>query len=432
MKPTFSSCLLLVGLYTVALCHQRPRYRNRQGDAKGTYYPEHSSHWEEASSLKNKTFVKLVFSNADFAFSFYKMVTSEAKDKNIFFSPISISASFAMLALGAKAVTLTQILEGLAFNLKKTREQEIHEGFCQLIHMLNRSNSEFQLSLGSAVFIEETLKPLQKFLDDVKSFYESEVFSTDFNNSVGAESQINSYIEEKTNGKIVKLVENLDPLTAMVLINYVFFKAHWEKPFSTALTKQEDFFVDQKTSIKVDMMYRKGYYRNYFDEDLSCWLVQIPYNGNVAALFVLPDEGKMKQVEDALLKRTVTKWEKSLQDRKIHLHIPKFSISGTYDVKKIVQQMGMVNLFTEQADLSGITEEPGLMVSKVIHRAMLNVHENGTEAAGATVKEITWRSGDFPRPPRVRFNRPFLLMILDKFTHTVLFIGKIVNPQKND
>ncbi|NXM32307.1 A1AT2 antiproteinase, partial [Oxyruncus cristatus] len=263
--------------------------------------------------VKNKTFVKLVLSNADFAFSFYKLVASEATDQNIFFSPISISASFAMLALGAKSATLTQILEGLAFNLKKTQELEIHDNFCQLLHMLNRSDSEFQLSLGNALFIEETLKPVQKFLDDVKSFYESEVFSSDFNNSVGTENQINSYIEEKTNGKIVKLVENLDPLTAMVLVNYVFFRAYWEKPFSTLYTRQEDFFVDQKTSVKVDMMYRKGYYRNYFDEELSCWLVQIPYKGDVASLFVLPDEGKMKQVEDALLKKTVSKWEKFLQ-----------------------------------------------------------------------------------------------------------------------
>ncbi|NWX81430.1 A1AT2 antiproteinase, partial [Nothoprocta ornata] len=262
---------------------------------------------------KNKTLVNLAPSNADFAFAFYKLVTSEANDQNIFFSPISISTSFAMLALGAKAATLRQVLEGLAFNLKKTEEQEIHEGFCQLLHMLNCSESDLQLSLGSALFIEEMRKPLQKFLNDVTRFYESKVFSIDFNNSSGAVNQINNYIKEKTNGKIVNLVEDLDPLTAMVLVNYVFFKAHWEKPFSTLNTKQENFYVDKNTSVKVDMMYRKGYYRNYYDEELSCWLVEIPYNGNAAALFVLPSEGKMKKVEDALSKRTVSRWEKILR-----------------------------------------------------------------------------------------------------------------------
>lgn len=122
MKPNFSLCLLLSGLYTVAHCHQHPRYPSKQDDPKGTYYPGHSSHGEGVYPIKNSTFGKLVSSNADFAFSFYKLIASQATDRNIFFSPISISASFAMLPLGAKSATLTQILEGLAFNLEKTRE----------------------------------------------------------------------------------------------------------------------------------------------------------------------------------------------------------------------------------------------------------------------------------------------------------------------
>uniref|UniRef100_A0A8D0HPQ3 Serpin domain-containing protein n=1 Tax=Sphenodon punctatus TaxID=8508 RepID=A0A8D0HPQ3_SPHPU len=387
----------------------------------------HAAHKQEthaAPASKNMTCHKIAPSNANFAFRFYKQIAAEADAKNVFFSPVSISTAFAMLTLGAKSTTQSQIYEGLAFNLTEIEEQEIHEGFHHLIQMFSLSDSEILLNMGNALFIDEKLKLLPKFLDDIKSFYASEGFSSNFTDSAEAEKQINDYIKKKTKGEIVDLVKNLGPDTVMVLVNYILFKgktSYWEHPFNYENTREEDFFVDGKTSVKVDMMYQESYYRSLNDKHLSCSVVELPYKGSAKALFILPDEGKMKQVEDALFAGLLC------TGLRISLYIPRFSISGTYDIKEIFQRMGVTEVFTDQADLSGITGSPELKVSKAIHRAHLNVHENGTEAAATTVLEISLYSV----PPVIKLNRPFLFFIVEETTHSVLFMGKVVNPTEN-
>ncbi|NXC69663.1 A1AT2 antiproteinase, partial [Anhinga anhinga] len=377
---------------------------------------------------ENLAHVKIAPSNADFAFRFYKQVREEVGNKNILFSPLSISTAFAMLSLGARSNTLRQLHKGLAFNLTEMEEQEIHEGFQHLLQLLNDPHREVQLSMGNALFIDDRLKLLQKFLDDVTNFYYSEAISNNFQNSPEAIKKINNYIETKTHGKIVGLFKSLEPDTIMVLVNYIFFKGYWERPFNSLVTRDDDFFLDAKNSVKVKMMYQNKAFNIYRDENLSCWVVEIPYKGNAAALFVLPDEGTMRQVEDAMLKETVSNWMQSLEERKIYLHLPKFSISSAYDVRSLFEKMGVTEVFSDQADLSGVAENTLLKVSKAIHKAMVDVSENGTEAAAVTAMELEPLTASIPAPPRIRFNRPFLIMIVDKTTRGILFMGKIVNP----
>ncbi|XP_053545331.1 alpha-1-antiproteinase [Bombina bombina] len=204
------------------------------------------------------------------------------------------------------------------------------------------------------------------------------------------------------------------------------FRGKWQNPFQEEFTEEGDIHVDENTVVKVPMMYRKGNYRVVHDRDLGCHVVEIPYKGNATAWFILPDEGKFKAVEEALGKPTAKKWLKDFSSRLINLWIPKFSISTTLDLIPEFKQLGVTDLFSDETDLSGITGESTLKVSKAVHRAELSVDERGTEAAGATVVEAV----PMMLPPSIKFNRPFFLTIYNATTESLLFLAKIVDPLK--
>ncbi|NWW39784.1 A1AT protein, partial [Panurus biarmicus] len=379
-------------------------------------------HSHERDPLKSCQ--RIVSSNTDFAFQFYRQATTQEPGKNIFFSPVSISTALALLALGSRGTSQAQVLEGLAFNLTNIQKEEIHDGFRQLLLLLNRPGSQVQLSMGNILFMDKHLKPTKTFLKDIKELYRGKAVSSSFQNSTEAKKEINDYVKNKTHGNINQILDDLDPNTLMVIVNYIYFKAYWENPFNIKGTRKDYFHVNAKTSVEVEMMIRDGFYKAYSDRKLSCKVVQIPYKGDVAALFILPNKGKMKQLERALTENTVSKWERSLQRWRMELHIPKLSISGTYDLKRILMNLGVTDVFSNWADLSGITGKPDVKVSEATHKALLKIHENGTEAAGASSIDFLPHSV----PPIVKFNHPFLLLIVDQYTQSILFMGKIVNP----
>ncbi|KAM6133984.1 LOW QUALITY PROTEIN: serine protease inhibitor A3M-like [Phoenicopterus ruber ruber] len=409
MKYLLCLCLLLAVLCAVTHCHHEEVCH----EVDNTNLPDERNLLTHNCDKKG--------SNYGFVFIFYKQAISKEAE-NVFFSPMSISTAFAMLAVGAKSTTLSQIFEGLGFDgLTETRIHDIHESFHKVLAVLNCTDVNITLNIGNALFTADGYEPQQTFLQNTKQYYDAEFFSSNFLKPEEAKKQINGYVEGKTKGKIPELIGHLDPSTVLVLVNYIYFKAAWET-FDPLRTYEDDFFVNTNASVKVNMMQRDSNYNSYYDQ-ASCEVVELLYKGTARALLILPDDGKMKQVEDSLSKETVCKWDNRLETRRLNLQLPKISISGSYDVKKLFKD-GITEVFSGNADLSGISGSRLLLFPAAVHKALLDVDEAGTEAAGATAIILT----RVLRPSvTIKFNRPFIILISDS-TGTTLSWGKIVDP----
>lgn len=363
---------------------------------------------------------------ADFAFSLYRELVHQSNTSNIFFSPMSITTAFAMLSLGSKGDTRKQILEGLEFNLTQIPEADIHKAFHHLLQTLNRPDSELQLNTGNGLFVNNNLKLVEKFLEEAKNNYHSEAFSVNFADSEEAKKVINDYVEKGTQGKIVDLMKHLDEDTVFALVNYIFFKGKWKKPFNPEHTRDADFHVDKSTTVKVPMMNRLGMFDMHYCSTLSSWVLMMDYLGNATAIFLLPDDGKMQHLEQTLTKDIISRFLLNRQTRSAILYFPKLSISGTYNLKTLLSSLGITRVFNNDADLSGITEDAPLKLSQAVHKAVLTLDERGTEAAGVTVVEAVPMS----MPPQVKFDHPFIFMIVESETQSPLFVGKVIDPTR--
>ncbi|KAE8586331.1 hypothetical protein XENTR_v10021633 [Xenopus tropicalis] len=368
--------------------------------------------------------------NIDFALNLYKhLVTKtqaekESTQKNIVFSPLSILTAFSMLLLGAKSESHQQILSGLSLNQTQVPEEDMHEAFEHLLQVLNRPKSDLQVKIGNAVFVEDTLKILDSFVQEIEHHYHAEIFPSHFKNPAEAEKQINDFVNNKTEGRIQELVKDLSEATKLVVINFILFNAEWQNPFSSFFTHSRQFSVDENTTVEVQMMSKTDLYQFYKDEKIPCSVLQLPYKNNASMLIIVPELGKIHEVEEALSVETLKRWTSSAEKSFFELFLPKFSISSSLKLKDILTDMGMGIIFTDAADFSGISENSRLKLSKVVHKAVLNVAENGTEAAAASAVEGVLTS------LMVQFvvDKPFITLICSQEPYSILFMSRVIDP----
>ncbi|EPQ01464.1 Serpin A12 [Myotis brandtii] len=406
-----------------------------EGLRKPSFSPKnHGAVTRDQEQQGRRAAQELARRNVGFGFELYKRMASTGPSKNIFFSPMSISTAFAMLSLGAQNSTLAEIQQGL--NFRNMPEKDLHEGFHYLIQRLNQKTEGLQLSLENTLFLDRKLRPEKRFMADAKNLYNADSVPTNFQDIKNTQKQINDYVSQKTQGKINNLVKDIDPGTVMLLVNCLYFRGHshrfvllqsearWLHEFDPKSTKEEDFFLDENRPVKVPMMFHGGMYAMGYDEQLGCTVLEMPYFHNITATFVLPDKGNMRRVEEALKLDTFDRWKKLITRRVVDVSLPRFSITGTYDLKKTLSYLGITKIFQEHGDLIRIVPNRSLKVGEAVHKAKLKIDEKGAEgAAGSGMQTLPME-----RPLTFKLNRAFLLMIAENLTPTMLFMGKITNP----
>ncbi|XP_068960372.1 serpin A11-like [Petaurus breviceps papuanus] len=411
--------MLVAGILAVVHCQPLP---DCEGNNKTEIYLQDETHSETPLPCH-----KISTSNTIFALRLYKELTSAAPNENIFFSPVSISMALAMLSLGTQATVQTQILEGLGFNLTEIPESEIYKSFQHLIHKLNLSSKKHELKVGSFMILDKQLKPLHEWHSN-KELYEDTTFTINFTNFFSTRTQINKYIENQTYGKIREFLQDFTQDAVMVLVNSIFFKAKWMHPFKHYWVKKRLSSSADEKILRPAMMHQKAQHRFLYDKELACIVLQMEYIEDVLILLVLPDEGKMGQVEDSLKPETLKKWNKLLLPSLLNLQLPKFSISGAYSLEEILPKMGFSSIFSPEVNLSNITEPPRLTISKLLHQVAVDMNEKGTKAAATSTFLSQPETLSQASPLTVHFDRPFLLLIWEVSAQSLLFLGKIITP----
>ncbi|XP_037537067.1 serine protease inhibitor A3K [Nematolebias whitei] len=389
---------------------------------RGDHHAGHAKETQDTSADSNNR-ILVTSANKEFAFHLYRKLSglSGSQGKNIFFSPVSVSLALAALSVGARGETHQQIFNGLGFNSSQLSQSDVDQAFCSL---LANTMSHEDINAGTAVFVDNLFKPRPEFLDVLKQSYLSEGFNVDFTKATDTANTINKYVSDKTNGKIDKLVDSLDPSTVMYLLSYIYYKGKWEIPFNPARTMQDEFHIDETNKVPVQMMkMTERHFKTYYDQAINTSVLHLPFNNSFSMLLMLPDN--MTLLENIISPAHVTKWMKWMKPREYNLYVPKFSTKTSYVLNDVLKEMGMTDMFAH-ANLRGISEEQNLTVSGVVHQAALDVDEAGATAAAAT--GISIRLLSLRIVPDLKFNRSFMLFILERSTKNILFMGKIVNP----
>lgn len=372
-----------------------------------------------------------VEANLQFGFRLLHELDERREAPNLFFSPLSASLALTMVLNGARNETYRQMAHALGYGEQPV--ERINTENALLLHLLRSPDPKTETLVANSLWVQQGFSLLPSFLQACQKHYEAEVDSVDFmQDREGAAERINGWVKQNTKGLIPKLFEPSDfsPLTRLVVVNTLYFKGKWQKPFDKQATREEEFHLEGGKVKRVPMMHQSGKF-DYLRGD-GFQAVALPYGaGELSFYLFLPDEGRSLQ---AFLKELTTErwaqWLKGFKPMEGDVGLPRFRIEATYPLKEPLQAMGITDAFDpEKADLSGVAPltDGRLFITKALQKAVVEVDEEGTKAAAATGVVVSVTAYN-PNRFTLIANRPFFFIIRHNATGAILFMGIVREP----
>lgn len=356
-----------------------------------------------------------------FSFDLLQMLNEKENGNSFFVSPLSISIAFGMALNGAEADTYEQMRDFFGYD-GLTRD-EINRAKRDLTELLTTVDPSVIMNIANSVWYREGFQVKDEFLEKNQNYYAAEVRDLDFSDPA-APDIINGWIEDKTEGLIKEMIEQIGPEVVMYLINAIYFKGDWTIQFDPEETQDAPFYLDNGETTEVPMMQAREKYRYYIDDE---WTALDLWYGKAGFSFtaLMPTEDvSLHEQAGGLTKEQFTSITSQLEADTVNIFMPKFELD--YTIKGFpedLKDMGLTLPFSDQANFTGISEGAPLQISDVLHRAVIKLDEEGSEAAAVTVIEFGITGGGGPSYKTIRLDRPFLFFIRENSTNTILFMG---------
>ncbi len=363
------------------------------------------------------------------AFKFF--AKKGAAPGNLFFSPYSLHTAFAMAYEGAKGKTAKEIASVFSMPAKTA---DLRKGLAGLGKDLSAAAAGAEFAQANSFWAQDGYKFLPAYLAALRKDYSAEARNVNFQTGTeAARLAINSWTEERTKGKIKDLFKEgaLTPLTRLVLVNAVYFKGKWQEPFKKEMTMEADFTRSDGQKVKAQLMSFPGTRDFAYGESGDFQLLRLPYQGGgLAMLIALPKAGKsLAEASKGFDAAALEQMRKALSEQKVKVFLPRFTFSSDFDLNGTLGALGMPTAFTDAADFSGMDGTRKLYIQRAVHKAFIEVNEEGTEAAAATAIAMGLKSMAFDMQV-FRADRPFLFFIEEPKTGLLLFMGRVEEPKE--